>query len=183
MERWEALFADLEGQLDAAAAAELAGEVAERARYEVGRLRLVDRLRAAQHGVVAVQAAGAGQLAGRFAAVGSDWVLLAEPGGREVVVPLHAVMHVIGLAAWSTTAVGPVASRLTLAHALRGLVRDRAGVSLRCIDGTPLGGTLDRVGADFVELAEHPAGEARRRGVVQGVRTVPFAALGAVRRT
>jgi hypothetical protein len=38
------------------------------------------------------------------------------------------------------------------------------------------------VGADFVELAEHPAGEARRRGEVRGVRTVPFTALGAVRR-
>lgn len=181
MERWEALFADLEGQLDAAAAAELASEVAERSRYELGRLRLVDRLHAAQHRVLAVQAAGAGQLTGRLAAVGTDWVLLAEPGGREVVVPAAALMHVTGLAAWSATAVGPVASRLTLVHALRGLVRDRSAVSLRCVDGTPLAGTFDRVGADFVELAEHPAGEARRRSEVQGVRTVPFSALGAVR--
>jgi hypothetical protein len=42
-------------------------------------------------------------------------------------------------------------------------------------------GTLDRVGADVVEVSEHGPGEARRRGEVGSVRTVPFSALALVR--
>ena len=44
-----------------------------------------------------------------------------------------------------------------------------------------MSGTVDRVGADFVEMTEHGAGEPRRRAEVSGVRTVPFAALALVR--
>jgi hypothetical protein len=46
----------------------------------------------------------------------------------------------------------------------------------------PVTGTIDRVGADFFELAEHALDAPRRRGEVQNVRLVPTAALVAVRR-
>jgi hypothetical protein len=72
---------------------------------------------------------------------------------------------------------------LTLAFALRGIVRDRSPVTLSFIDGAITAGTLDRVGADFVEIAEHPPGELRRRDVVRTVRTVPLAAVAVVRRS
>ncbi len=48
-------------------------------------------------------------------------------------------------------------------------------------DGGTLTGTLDRVGADYVELAEHPADVPRRTEVVQGVRAVVIAAVAVVR--
>jgi hypothetical protein len=48
-------------------------------------------------------------------------------------------------------------------------------------DGSVLSGTLDRVGADYVELAEHPTDLPRRAEVVQGVRAVVIGAIAVVR--
>jgi hypothetical protein len=49
-------------------------------------------------------------------------------------------------------------------------------------DSHPVTGTIDRVGADFLEIAEHALDAPRRRGEVYNVRLVPTAALVAVRR-
>ena len=59
---------------------------------------------------------------------------------------------------------GVVESRLGLRPALRGIARDRSTVRLHLVDGSPsLDATIDRVGADFVDVAALAAGEARRR--------------------
>ncbi|HVD89397.1 MAG TPA: hypothetical protein VNB91_10935 [Jatrophihabitantaceae bacterium] len=73
-------------------------------------------------------------------------------------------------------------SRLTFRIALRGLVRDRSTVQVRLTDGRTVIGTLDRVGADFVELAEHAAGESRRAAEVRDVLLLPVQAIVLVRR-
>ncbi|MHB8961299.1 MAG: hypothetical protein ACYDAN_16935, partial [Candidatus Limnocylindrales bacterium] len=99
--RWRELFDDLEGQYDAARAAELAGEVAERTRREVALLHLVDRLRAAEGAELAVTVPGAGVLRGRLLDAGADWLLLDEGGAREALVPLRAVLGVTGAGARS----------------------------------------------------------------------------------
>jgi hypothetical protein len=181
--RWQALFADLEAQLDAAAAAELAGEVAERSRIEHGRVTTADRLAAAGSADLSVVLPGHDVLRGCLLDAGVDWLLLAEPGGREALVPLSALLSVTGLsrAAVAPEADGPVGRALDLRWALRGLARGRTGVVLGLSDGSAVSGTLDRVGADHVELAEHPAGEARRAPAVRAVRLVPLAALVVVR--
>lgn len=181
--RWRALFDDLEAQFDAAAVAELAGEVAERSRIEAGQVRLGDRLAAAQGHPVAVTVPGAGVLRGRLADAGVDWLLLDEGGGREALVPAAAVLGITGLSARSAApgSEGEVGKRLDLRWALRGLARSRAGVALVLRDGSGVTGTLDRVGADHVDLAEHAAGEARRASAVRGVRLVPLGALALVR--
>jgi hypothetical protein len=77
---------------------------------------------------------------------------------------------------------GYLAGRLGFRHILRAVVRDRSAVRLDLVDGSALDGTLDRVGADFVELAEHPAGELRRRSQVRGIVVVPLVAIAIVRR-
>jgi len=181
--RWDDLFRDLEAQLDAAEAAELDAEVADRTRREAAQLTLVDRARAAVGHPVVVRALGAGPVDGLLADVGSQWLLVAETGGREVLVPSTSVVSLAGLRAWSGTpgSAGQVFARLGLGHALRGIARDRLPVQVWLTDGSVVSGTVDRVGADFLEVTEHGTGEPRRRGDVTGVRTVPFAALAMVR--
>jgi hypothetical protein len=181
--RWQAMFADLEAQLDAADQAELAGEVADRSRREVARLRLADRFRMASGARLAVGLAGAGTVDGTVTAVGPDWVLLATTGQPDALVALGAVEWVSGLAALAgqPSAAGAVGSRLDLGYVLRVVARDRAPVAIVLRDGIALGGTIDRVGADFVDLAEHAAGEPRRAAAVHAVRTVSFAALAVIR--
>jgi len=61
-------------------------------------------------------------------------------------------------------------------------MRDRSTVQVRLTDGRTVAGTLDRVGADFVELGEHPAGELRRAAEVRDLLVLPIQAIVLVRR-
>ena len=181
--RWEDLFADLEGELEALERAELAGEVADRTRREQARIGLGDRVRASQGADVTVRCLGGHVLTGRVRDSGPDWLLLVEQTGRrQLMVALPAVVTVTGLGAASDVPgrQGEVARRLDLRWALRGLTRSRTGVRLLLGDASTLTGTLDRVGSDHLELAEHPAGEPRRARDVRAVVMVPLAALCAV---
>ncbi len=180
--RWKTLFDDLEGQWEAAEAAALVGEVSDRTRREQALLRLVDRLGPALGAALTVTVRG-GVVRGRLVDQGSDWLLLEEAGGHELLVPISGVLGLVGLGARSASpeAEGPVAKRLGLGWALRGLARSRAGVALHLVDGAIVTGTLDRVGADHLDLAEHGLAEARRAAAVRQVRLVPLAALSHVR--
>lgn len=175
--RWEALFADLEAQL--AASDEEAAQDGERARAEVARTELTDRLRAGVGAPVRLRLVDGTALAGVVRDAGAGWVLLAPEVGR-VVVPTAAVAAVSGLSRALAPPAGQVARRLGLASVLRALARDRAGVLLH-LPGHVVSGTIDRVAADHLDLAEHPVGEPRRASAVREVLTVPLAAVVAVR--
>lgn len=181
--RWERLFADLEAQAEALEAAEFAGEVAERTRHEIGALRLLDRLRAAEGHTLRMSVLGGDTVVGAATDVGVDWLLLAERPEREALVALAAVTSVGGLGRWTAAPAveGRLARSLDLRYVLRGITRDRSGVQATLVDGSSVVGTLDRVGADFVELAEHPAGEPRRAGSVRAVRVLPITAIAVLR--
>lgn len=162
--RWDGLFADLEAQSSALEAAERAGEVEERVRFETGRLRLLDRLRSAVGCAVGLDCAADLRLAGTLARVGSEWLLLEPGSGGETLVALDAVHTVTGLPWHSATPESQdiVESRLGLRAAIRGLARDRSVVRIQLRRGLPLDGTIERVGADFFEVSTRPAGEHRR---------------------
>jgi hypothetical protein len=177
--RWDRLFADLEGQLEAAARAELAAEVADRTRYEVAQTQLLDRLRAMLHSHVELTVAGVGPVAGTLARVGADFVLL-EAAGSLALIRAGAVVTARNLAAASRS-VGEVAARIAIGMVVRELARDRAVVTVWLVDGTTLAGTVDRVGADYIDVAEHCLDEPRRAGSVQGIRTVALGSIAMVR--
>lgn len=181
--RWEGLFADLEAQVEAAEQAELAGEVADRTRREAAAVQLGDRLRAAVGHRLRLHVLGGTLVQGQVSAAGAGWVLLEERDGVELLAPFAALGGVEGLPSAVARPQGPVGARLGLGHVLRGIARDRAPVTVVLVDGSTLAGTVDRVGHDFLELAEHPAGEQRRHGDVRAVRAVPFSALGVLRRS
>ena len=125
---------------------------------------------------------GTGPLTGTLERVGLDWVLVACP--QEVIVPMSAVVAVVDLP-WgsvSPDAVSPVAGRLSLASALRGVAVDRARVTVVLTDGSRLSGTPDRVGSDFVDIAEHTADAAPRAAEVTRRTTVSCGAIAMVLR-
>jgi len=182
--RWDALFDDLEAQVDALSSAERDAEIGDRTRSEVGRLRLVERLRPAIGSTVRVASRGQFTVAGQLTRVHPDWLLVAEGSGREALLALSGVISVSGLSRLSAApdSMSVVDSRLSLPLALRGIVRDRSAVHVHLVDGTVLDGTPDRAGGDFLELAIHPAGEQRRRSAVGQQLTVAIEAVVAVRR-
>jgi hypothetical protein len=181
--RWDRLFDDLEGQLELAEREEFAAEVADRSRREVALVHLSDRLRQARGAPIELTVHGAGSLQGVIQRVGQGWLLLGVSSQPAALVASHAILAVRGLpgAATEPAAVGAVESRLDLGHALRVIARDRSPVTLVLRDGSSCAGTIDRVGADFLDLAEHAPGEPRRAGQVSGIRAVTFAGLAVVR--
>lgn len=192
--RWERLFAELEGRFDVLADEQAEQERADRERVAIGAVTAVERLSGALDHQVRLGLAGGALVAGRLGAVGPDWLLLVEGQDRDCIVPWRSVTVVHGL----TSATGPAPSgldlRLDLRYALRGLARDRAPVQLGLVGwaggeaavagpSPELTGTIDRVGADFVEVALHAAWESRRRAAVRSVALVPLAAVLLVRAT
>jgi hypothetical protein len=185
--RWEGLFADLEGQLAAEERRELDDEVAERTRRERALVTLTDRLSGAVGSSVRLGLGGRIRVEGRLADLGDGWLLVrAQGNGREHLVPTASVITVssLGHHVQATRA----ARRFGLGYALRALSRDRATVALSlggagvssgggAVPGQALVGTIDAVGADHLDLAEHPEGMPRRRENVTAQTTVPFGAL------
>jgi hypothetical protein len=183
--RWQGLFDDLQAQAVALELAERAGEVDERTRGEIGTLHWHDRVRAAVGLRLRIRLAGGASASGALVRVGPDWLLLDEGDGREVVVAASAVLAVRGLDRHSATpdSESAVSLRLGLRHVLRGIARDRSMVRVHLTDGSVIDATIDRVGADFADVATHGDGEVRRAQGVREVELLPFHALTAVRRT
>ncbi|MDR6866370.1 hypothetical protein J2Y69_000962 [Microbacterium resistens] len=183
---WERLFEDLEDQLASGWEAERAALDAESERLRIARLDLRTRLSALvrEPTPIAATMTDGATVTGRPRAVGADWIAL-EPAESRVVVllPLGAVAlwtldHGALLASGGPSEpLSPLRERMTLGFVLRDLARRRAGVSLRVRPGTILTGTIDRAGADHLDLALHDAGEPRRTHAVRGFRIVPFSAL------
>jgi small nuclear ribonucleoprotein (snRNP)-like protein len=181
--RWDDLFADLERQWDALAEGERQAQIAERTRAELARVELLDRLRGSEGRPVRLLTRAGHELSGELVRAGADFVLV-ESSRHECVVPVEAVMTVRGLAGTAVSAdvAGAVRSRLGLRSVLRRIAADRSAVTLETADGRAVAGTLQRVGADFVDVVEHPPDELPRGATGRDGVTVPFAAIVLLRR-
>jgi hypothetical protein len=188
--RWEQLFSDLDARFDELADAAMMAELADRQRVAAGVLQLTARLGGALGQAIRVRTTSGVAVGGLLRRVGPDWVLLQEGPGREAVVRLAAVTAIEGLTSATAAPIAGVALRLDLRHMLRGVARDRSPVAVVIPGssgigvegtGTEITGTIDRVGADFLELAVHAPWEPRRASSVRSMIAIPLAAVVLVR--
>ncbi|WP_230209090.1 hypothetical protein [Nostocoides sp. HKS02] len=177
------MFSDLESQWDAELRRSFDAEVADRTRRERATVGLGERLAAVRQQILRVSLSTGEVVEGRVADVGAGWLLLRTtttgPGPGAALVPFVAVTAVVGLGRHATSL--GVGRRFGFGYALRGLSRDRAVVSLTDRSGAVCTGTIDVVGADVLELSEHPADVPRRPENLTGSRLVPFASVVVVR--
>ena len=186
--RWDHLFDDLAGQLEHELQSEQADLQHEEERLRLGRLPLRERL-------VALRAAGepsgarircrlrSGEVVRlRLVTVGRDWLagdLEGVPGGEQAIMPFSAVDALLMSPEQALLSLEPVverselAARLGIAFLLRDLCRRRAVVTVRTLAGDATG-TIDRVGRDHLDLAEHDRDRVRRASEVQQVRVIPI---------
>jgi hypothetical protein len=181
--RWDALFTDMESQFAESERLSLDTEINDRARAEMVSIELADRLRGTLGYRLAVHLACGDAVHGTLSHAGADALVL-DDEQHQVLIPYAAVMCYSGLGRLTVAEPSQVRRGLGLSHALRGLARDRAELSVtvghsgRAIR---LVGVIDRVGKDHLDLATHTPGEARRKSQVGQVSVIPFAGLAAVR--
>ena len=102
---------------------------------------------------------------------GQHGAIVEDDAARQGLVAIGAVRWVGGLGRRTAPAeqAGPVRGHLDLRRALRGLARDRSALQVVLDDGSVLGGTLDRVGAEREGLAARVAElEAERPAAARG---------------
>ncbi len=179
--RWDELFEGLERQFDGLRDAVEDADHGERVRVEFGAVSAVERLAGSVGGLLGLQLSDGQRISGRLTRVGVDWLLLHQAGVVDLLVAWPAVTGVEGLSLRTGPHLGVVDRRFDLRKAVRTLARDRAPVTVHTAHGAELSGTIDRVGADFFELAAHAAWETRRRTAVRGVVLVPLGAVLMIR--
>ena len=130
------------------------------------------------------QVLGGATFAGVVARVGPDWLLMDEGGRARGVLALAALASVSGLGAArpSRAAVARCWPGWDCAARCAASPATAPSVRLHLRDGVTLDATIDRVGADFVEVARHAPGEPRRRSEVRDVVLVPLDAVAVVSR-
>lgn len=182
--RWDALFDDLESQMAAGYRLDLDAEITERTRAEEAAVELADRLRGSLGRLIVVQLASGSTIEGTLSHVGSQAFVLDEPQ-HQMLVPYASAVRYLGLSRLALAETSKVRQRLGLASALRGLARDRAGLTVLLAGGlageTTLFGVIDRVGRDYLDFAVTGDGEERRAANVRQLATIPFAALAGIR--
>jgi hypothetical protein len=187
---WEHLFEDLEGQLAAEWESERAALDAESERLRISKLTLHERLRtiAPDTPRLLLELVGGDRWDTTLRAVGADWIGVQTDGDvRMRVVPLTAVEsfgadHGTLLAGHAPDAApAGLRERMTFGFVMRDLARRRTPVTIARHGSDPQHGTIDRAGADHLDLALHDPHEPRRARSVRGFRLVSFTAVTWVR--
>jgi len=186
--RWDSLFDDLESQLEQHLDAEDVDLLAEEERLRLGRLALRDRLRSMAPATLADEPLrlllrDGTRIGIRVGGVGRDWMAgeLCGDGSltRSAVIPIAAIagcfptpkQNLASIDDRLDAGIGSLTGRLGLPFVLRDLCRRRTALHVRTRHDL-VHGTIDRVGRDHLDFAEHEPGVPRRERAVNAVRLV-----------
>ncbi len=181
-ERVRTLLEGLDVQAQALAALDDAEAAEELARAEIARTTWADRVRAidatdhATIGLIEVELPDGQVIAGRVVAVLADGMQLANDVCTWII-RTDAVQSIVGLG-MRTREATRIEQRLSVTSVLREWAHGRSPV--QCLSARGLReGTVVRVGADHIDVAEHERGEPMS---IRRIRTLPLPSLWAVRR-
>ena len=195
--RWDNLFDDLESQLEHELYSEDVDLRAEEERLRRGRMSLRDRLMSLHASAGGSDYSIRVDIVGNLLRVspsnfGKDWMaarVIDEATRRtQVVIPFRAIAGIIlerphtlsSVRTIATEGGSALSARLGLTFVLRDLSRRRRELDLVLASGT-VHGTIDRVGRDHCDIAEHEVGTPRRESSVTNYRIVPLDQLLLVR--
>jgi hypothetical protein len=175
------VFDELEAEFEAGLRREAEQETVAAVRAELGSTVLWEQL-ARRLGTDMVAIAGARVFRGSAVVSYPEFLVLRADDGAEHLIRYGPAVSIVLPAEPPRLrpTPGPVVRRYSLALALRELARRRDPVRVDLGDGTSVDGTIEAVGSDYLEIAEHDPGEARRRAAVRARRFVGFAAIVAV---
>jgi hypothetical protein len=175
------VFDELEGEFEAGLRQEAEQEALAAVRAEVGATVLWEQL-ARRIGRETTVLAGARAFRGVVVASYPEFLVLRAVDGTEHLIRYGPAVSVALSAEPPALRPAPPAAarRYQFALALRELARRREPVRVELVEGARCDGTIEAVGSDYLEVAEHDLGEARRRAAVRARRFVGFAAVVAV---
>jgi hypothetical protein len=175
------VFDELEGEFEAGLRQEAEQEALAAVRAEVGATVLWEQL-ARRIGRETTVLAGARAFRGVVVASYPEFLVLRAVDGTEHLIRYGPAASVALSAEPPALRPAPPAAarRYQFALALRELARRREPVRVELVQGARCDGTIEAVGSDYLEVAEHDLGEARRRAAVRARRFVGFAAVVAV---
>lgn len=178
------LFEDLEQQAAGLGLAERDAELADRARSEYATVTVAARVHASLGRRVRLRLVDEAVVDGLLSQAGPDWCWLGQAGPRgsqgECLVRLAAVAVAEGLSSRAVAeAARPVVARLGFGSALHRCAGDERQLRLRVMGMGDVEVEVQRIGADFVEVAR--VGTARREGPAAETDTlvVPFSGITA----
>jgi hypothetical protein len=197
--RWENLFDDLENQLERELDSEIRDQLRDEERQRHASSSLRERLAllappraSAPSEGVRVELRHCGEARLELVTVGKDWIACRVIDSAclhgSALVPLVAIVRLSLTRAQLATSLerdffssstSPLTDRIGLSFVLRDLARRRRQVVLHS-HGEPRHGTLDRVAADHLDLAEHREDRARRPSAVTAITLIPLADIGAI---
>jgi hypothetical protein len=175
------VFEELEAEFEAGLRREADQETVAALRAGIGETVLWEQL-ARRTGTQAVAHAGGRHFRGVVVASYPEFLVLHDGDGSEHLVRYGPATSVALPAEPTTLQPAPAgaARRYRLSLALRELARRREPVRVELADGGRVDGTIEAVGSDYLEIAEHDPGEARRRRAVKARRFLGLAAIAAV---
>jgi hypothetical protein len=175
------VFDELEAEFEAGLRREAEQETVTAVRAELGATVLWEQLARRIGGDLAVFA-GTRAFRGELVASYPEFLVLRGLDGTEHLIRYGPTVSVALPAEPTGLRPAPATAtrRYQFALALRELARRREPVRVELADATRCDGTIEAVGSDYLEVAEHDLGEARRRAAVRARRFVGFAAVVAV---